>query len=203
MGANRTGSQLRTSQGFNCLGSPWSEPFSKSAASLQTVILHRWGIKCWFRNVGLIIELSSLQNYHKPSSKMWRAGLLAQKCKLVQLALKSLDMLSAQFRQVNMPCLPTKPPPLLGAWSHLPPFSARQCCTNGNQSFSRIWEGGIQSHIILLHIHQFQEVKMALIRFQDKEETIISTRSLRKDKLRFKLKLKNIKLSLPPHEALL
>nr|XP_026655554.1 PDZ and LIM domain protein 1 [Zonotrichia albicollis] len=73
MGANRTGSQLRASQGFNCFGSPCSEPFSKSAASLQPVILHRWGIKCWSRNMGFIIELSSLQNY-KPSSKVWRAG---------------------------------------------------------------------------------------------------------------------------------
>lgn len=149
-------SQLRTSQGFNCFGSPWSEPFSKSAASLQTVVLHRWGIKCWFRNVGFITELSSLQNYHKPSSKMWRASLSAQKCKLLQLALKSLHMLSAQFRQVDMPCLPTKPPPLLGhGLIFLRFLQVRRCCTNGNQSFSMIWEGGIQSCITLSHIHEF------------------------------------------------
>lgn len=152
MGANRTGSQLRASQGFNCSGRPWSEPFSPSAASLQTVILHRWGIKCWFRNMGLIIELCSLQNY-KPSSKMWRAGLSAQKCKLLQLALKSLAILSAWFRQVDMPCLPTNHLPYWGIFLHF--LQVRQCCTNGNQSFSRIWEGSIQSCITLLHIHEF------------------------------------------------
>lgn len=63
MKANETGSQLRTSQGFNCFGSSWSESFSKHAASLQTVILHRWGIKCWFRKAGFITEPTSLLNY--------------------------------------------------------------------------------------------------------------------------------------------
>lgn len=107
MGANRTGSQLRTAQGFNCFGSPWSEPASKSAASLQTVILHRWGVKCWFRNMGFITELSSLHNYHKPSSKTWRVGLLIQKCKLVQLALKSLDTFIICLIQASGYALPT------------------------------------------------------------------------------------------------
>lgn len=116
MGANRTGSQLRASQGCNCFGSPCSEPFSQPAASLQTVILHRWGIKCWFRNVGFISEFSSLQNY-KPSSKMWRAGLWARKCKLLQLALKSQAISSAWFRQVDMPCLPTNHLPYWGTVS--------------------------------------------------------------------------------------
>lgn len=93
MDANETRSQLKSSQWLNCFGSSWSESFSKYAASLQTVILHRWGIKYQFRKAGFTTKPPSLHNYHKPSSKMWRVGLLAYKRYPVQLGLNSMDML--------------------------------------------------------------------------------------------------------------
>lgn len=95
MDANKTESQLKTSQGSNCFGSSGSESSSKYAASSQTVILHRWGVKCWFRKGGVVTEPSSLRNDHKASSKMLRVSLSAYKCNPVQLGLNSVDMLPA------------------------------------------------------------------------------------------------------------
>lgn len=196
----RTGSQLRASEGFNCFGSPWSEPFSQSAASLQTVILHRWGIKCWSRNVGFIIELSSLQNY-KPSSKMWRVGLSAWTCKLLQLALKSLAMLSAWFRQLDMPCLPTKPPPLLG---HLSPFSASKTVLHKWSSVLLQDLGGGHPKLYYTFTHTrvlggqdgFDQVLG-----QAGDSNFYQVSQVRQTKIY--AEVKNIKLSLPPHKALL
>lgn len=69
MGANETGSQLKTSQAFNCFGSSWPESLSRYSANLQTITLHRWGIKCCFGNLGVINHPSSLSNYHKHSHR--------------------------------------------------------------------------------------------------------------------------------------
>jgi len=42
--------------------------------------------------------------------------------------------------------------------------SASETVSQKWQSFSRVWEEGTQSYVILLHVHCFEEVKMALIR---------------------------------------
>lgn len=64
MGANETGSQLKTSRAFNCFGSSWPESLSRYSANSQTIILHRWDIKCCFGNLG-VINHPSLSNDHK------------------------------------------------------------------------------------------------------------------------------------------